>query len=253
MLDASIRAMTARLAFLLSGYEPSVSLYGSVAFDDFRFGWSDIDILVLTNRPIEPALARSLVALRQDMVGETGNPYFRLFEGGMLSREAFFSGGKDTVVYWGTSGQRLKDAYALDSFAVAELLRHGRTLLGESVAPRLSYPAPQAFFADIARHCATIREHASVTGPSVASCGWLLDIARGLYTLRTGEVAAKTHAGEWALAENLAPEPDVLRRALSIRREPSRFASDPEALAFCAELGPHIQRFADVLEGELRL
>lgn len=52
------------------------------------------------------------------------------------------------------------------------------------------------------------------------SCGWLLDIAQGLYTLRTGTLIAKTSAGEWALAEWLCPDADALRHTLTLRRNP---------------------------------
>jgi len=57
--------------------------------------WSDIDIAVLTKREITGQQADALVGLRQVMLERfPGNPYFRLFEGGMLSLEAFLSGKK---------------------------------------------------------------------------------------------------------------------------------------------------------------
>ncbi|MDR2686394.1 MAG: nucleotidyltransferase domain-containing protein [Oscillospiraceae bacterium] len=253
-LDDSIQVMTARIQSILGGANPTVCLFGSAVLGDFRPGWSDIDIFVLTDRPIEKKQARKLAGLRQRLMKEyRGNPYFRLFEGGMLSKQAFFGGGKDTVVYWGTSGQRLADEYRLDSFAVAELLGCGAPLCGEDIRERLDYPMHEAFRADVLRTYNAIRRHGQTGKPKITACGWLLDIARGLYTLRTDKVIAKTAAGEWALAEGLAPEPDILRRALEIRREPLLYIDDPQAIAWCAALGEHNMAFADVLEQELML
>ena len=80
-------------------------MYGSSVLNDFRLGWSDLDILVLTSKQITEEQAKSLVGLRQAMlVDEPDNPYYRSFEGGMLTLDAFLSKKTDRVVYWGTSG-----------------------------------------------------------------------------------------------------------------------------------------------------
>jgi len=254
-LDGSIRIMTGRVQSILGGANPAIYLFGSVVLGDFRLGWSDIDILVLTDRPIKKTQARRLVKLRQKLTKEhRGNPYFRLFEGGMLNKRAFFGGGKGTVVYWGTSGQRLTDKFRLDSFAIAELLDCGVLLCGEDVRDRLAYPTHEQFRNDITRSYNTIRQHGRNTNATKGTqCGWLLDIARGLYTLRTDKVIAKTAAGEWAVAEGLAPDPDILRRAVEIRKNPLKYIDDPQATAWCAALGEHNMAFADVLEQELSI
>lgn len=49
------------------------------------------------------------------LVDELDNPYYRSFEGGMLTLDAFLSKKTDRVVYWGTSGERITDRYAFDS------------------------------------------------------------------------------------------------------------------------------------------
>lgn len=79
----------------------------------------------------------------------------------------------------------------------------------------------------------------------------MLDIARGLYTLRTGRILSKTAAGEWALREGLAPDPSVLERVLAIRKEPLLYRDDPGTLDFIATLGPAVAAFAAVLETAL--
>ena len=89
------------------------------------------------------------------------------------------------------------------------------------------------------------------TDGTLYSCGWLLDIARGIYTLRTGEVIAKTKAGEWALQQGLCPVEKELERALQVRRSPLLYRDQPEVKRWLCTLGPAVQRFADVLEKEI--
>ena len=89
------------------------------------------------------------------------------------------------------------------------------------------------------------------TDETLYSCGWLLDIARGIYTLRTGEVIAKTKAGEWALQQGICPVEKELERALQVRRSPLLYRDQPEVKRWLCTLGPAVQRFADVLEKEI--
>jgi len=58
----------------------------------------------------------------------------------------------------------------------------------------------------VERHYGAIRKHAVTTDESLYAAGRLLDIARCLYTLRTGKVIARTQAGRWALEQGLAPD-----------------------------------------------
>lgn len=51
MMD-SIHRMTNEIAGALEGSLYCIWLYGSVVFGDFRMGWSDIDFVALTDRPI---------------------------------------------------------------------------------------------------------------------------------------------------------------------------------------------------------
>lgn len=99
MLHQAIRTMTERLITILAPQQPSIYLYGSVPLADFRPGWSDIDLLVLTETPITETQAKTLVDLRQTMLAvEPDNPYYRSFEGGMLTKHAFCTGEPDKVI-----------------------------------------------------------------------------------------------------------------------------------------------------------
>ena len=81
--QSAIDKMVRNISGILSGCEPSIYLHGSSVLNDFRLGWSDIDILVLAGSAISEEQARKLVGLRQDMLeNEPGNPYYRSFEAG---------------------------------------------------------------------------------------------------------------------------------------------------------------------------
>ncbi|MDD4496467.1 MAG: DUF4111 domain-containing protein, partial [Eubacteriales bacterium] len=212
-LEKSTQIITDEIAAILDENLLSIYLYGSVVLDDFCLGWSDIDILVLTHQEISENHADTLVGLRQNLLEKyPGNLYFRSFEGGMLSLDALLNDTKDRTVYWGTSGQRITDGYKMDSFGMAELLDKGVLLHGNDIREKMIYPSYAQMRDYIAWHVQGARKYGVVVG-------WLLDIARGIYTLRTGKVIAKTAAGEWALENNLCPDADALQRAIQCRKE----------------------------------
>ena len=49
-MAASVEKMLQKIADAVNGSVHSAWLYGSVVMDDFQLGWSDIDILALTER-----------------------------------------------------------------------------------------------------------------------------------------------------------------------------------------------------------
>ena len=248
----SVNRMVCEISSILADVQPSIYLYGSSVLDDFKLGWSDIDILVLTDSQMSEGQAQSLVGLRQAMLAdEPGNLYYRSFEGGMLTLDAFLSGASDRVVYWGTSGERVTDRYVFDSFCMAELVESSVLLYGADIRNNLNYPAFKELYADVKHHYETIRQYAQSTGRSFYTFGWLLDIARCIYTLRTGRIIAKTAAAEWALENNLCPDADAMQYALKVRRNPLKYKEDKLTFDYAETLAVPIQRFADVLEHEL--
>lgn len=252
-LRKTIELITRRIVDILNPCDPSIYLYGSIALGDFKLGWSDIDILVLTREPISEEQANQLVHLRQTMLSEEpGNPYYRSFEGGMLSLNAFLLREQDRVVYWGTSGERITVRYYFDSFSMCELLDSGILLYGDDVRDRMIRPDYSALTADVRRHYETIRQYARKTGRELYSFGWLFDISRCIYTLRTGKIIAKTAAGEWALQEHICPCADALAKAVDVRKDPIIYKNDKRTFDYAEKLGNSIQRYADLLEQELR-
>ncbi len=251
-LQFSIDTMVASIATILNDCTPTVYLYGSVATGDFRLGWSDIDILVLTQKMMSENAVEKLLYLRQSLLErEPDNLYYRSFEGAVMTLSAFENGTRDRIVYWGTSGERITDKYSFNSFSMTELLSHGELLYGDDVRSRFKRPSYDELCKDVENHYNTICKYAVQTGRSLYSFGWLFDIARGIYTLRSGDVIAKTEAARWVLENGLCPVPETLRTALSVRTDPLRYKNDPATLDLSETLGDEIQCFADVLEQEL--
>ena len=69
----------------------TVYLTGSAAMDDYREGWSDLDLLILTPDGLTEDAAEALLHLRQRMTeAEPGNSFYRKIEGGAVPADAFF-------------------------------------------------------------------------------------------------------------------------------------------------------------------
>ncbi len=72
-MNTAINNMVNKIVSITRDLKPSIYLYGSVVLDDFKLGWSDIDILVLTRESITEPQANELVGLRGSMLA--GEPH----------------------------------------------------------------------------------------------------------------------------------------------------------------------------------
>lgn len=251
-MNRSIDVMAKNISAILGDKIVCIYLYGSVVMDDFKLGWSDIDILCLTKEEISDYEAEQLVDLRQKLLNkEEANPYFRSFEGAIVSIDEFKKNQYSKVVYWGTSGQRITDKFYFDVFSLYELIKYGQLILGNDIRNELVLPTNEELRDGVQQHYKTIRKYAVETGESLYSCGWLLDIARCIYTLRYHDIISKTKAGEWALKKNLCPEADQLCYTLQIRNKPLEYKEQLDVKEWLSSLGISVQLFADVLEREL--
>lgn len=251
-MNGAIRRMAREIADILGPQTHSVWLYGSVTLNDFQLGWSDIDCIAFSRSPITQAQADSLLTLRQRLSALfAGVPYYHLFEGIIVDLPAYREQRGSRCVYWGTSGQRVMERCPPDPFARYELARYGQCILGDCDRGIFAPPDRQELTAAVRRHDEAIRRCAVQTDERLYSCGWLLDIARCIYTLRTGQVISKTQAGEWALNAHIFADEAPLEKALMIRRDPLRYLERPDTRLWLSSLGPTVQRYADRLEAEL--
>ena len=247
----AVSMMANEIVRIMAGDVYGIWLYGSAVMDDFRPGWSDIDFVALTNGPVSEDQAEQLVTLRQTMLEkEPGNPYYRSFEGVIANLDEYRGKTFRRLVYWGTSGQRVTDRYEPDTFSAFELAKYGKPVYGGNpwILPA---PGREELIRAVRAHYESIRKYAVQTNESLYSCGWLLDIARCIYTLRSGDVISKTRAGAWALEEHLFPEEEPLRKTLEIRRDPQAFKDREDVRQWLKSLGSAVQRYADILEHEL--
>ena len=248
----SIGRMTKEIVSALDGNIHSIWLYGSVVQADFRLGWSDIDMLVLTGKQITDGQAQKLVNLRQVLAADApGNPYYPLFEGVIAQLDEYLSGTFGQLVYWGTTGQRITDRYKPDPFSQYELARNGRSVYGSDDRSIFTLPGREMLIDAIRVHYETIRKYAQQTDERLYSCGWLLDICRCIYTLRNNDVISKTRAGIWALQEHIFPDEDPLKKTIEIRKEPMAYKNREDIRQWLKGLGPVVQKYADALELEL--
>lgn len=253
-LDYAINEMVTNIKNILKDNLMSIYVYGSYVLNDFKNGWSDIDLLVLTRNQIEKIESEKLLNLRQTLKDKfPNNPYFKCFEGAMLPYSSFLNQTNTTVVYWGTKASKIKDTYSLDSFSMKELLENGKLIFGEETRNNLAMPSFQNLKDDIIHHYKTIRDVAVKTGRNFYSFGWLLDISRCLYTLKTGNIISKTNAGEWAIKNNLCPKQSIkaLKVAIKVRKSPLKYKTKQKIFDYAETLGPQVQEYANVLQKEL--
>ena len=247
----SINTMTKKIVSVLNGDVHSIWLYGSIVQDDFRLGWSDIDILVLTGKQITDNQAQELVQLRQLLAADApGNPYYPLFEGVIANLDEYLSGTFSLLVYWGTTGQRITDRCKPDPFSQYELARNGKSVYGSDDRSIFTVPDRVTLIEAVRGHYETIRKYAQQTDERLYSCGWLLDICRCIYTLRNNDVISKTQAGIWALQEHIFPDEEPLKKAIEIRKEPIANKDRKDIQQWLKGLGSVVQQYADVLELE---
>ena len=251
MLHAVTRMMD-EIASIMDGHVYGAWLYGSTVLNDFQLGWSDIDFVVLVSKFISDGQAQQLLMLRQDMLKtEPGNLYYRSFEGVIATLNEYRCQSFQRLIYWGTSGQRITDRYTPDVFSLFELAKYSKPIYGNK-AWILPAPGKEELAAAVRRHYEAIRKYAVQTSDCLYSCGWLLDIARCIYTLRYNDVISKTQAGIWALKEHLFPDEEALEKTIEIRQHPSAFKDGEEIRLWLSGLGPVVQNYADVLEHELQ-
>ena len=251
-LRLAINTMAVSIYNILESVQPSIYLYGSVTAEDFRPGWSDIDLLVLTQEPITETQADLLLTLRQQLAQrDPDTPYYRAFEGGMLDLGSFLTNESTRVVYWGTTGERIKERHDFSAFDRASLLQNGQLLLGKDVRRHFEMPEYPEIATAVISHAVSIRQHGK-GARSLYAYGWLLDIARCMYTLVNGRLTTKTTAAQWALDEHLCPCPAELSMALTVRRQPE-LIRDESVLAYAEGLTEAIQSFLNLLEKALGL
>ncbi len=249
----AINTMAVSIARILAEEKPSIYLYGSVTADDFCPGWSDIDLLVLTETPIPAEKAEILVHLRQTLLlRDPDTPQYRLFEGGMLDLRSFLSGEETRAVYWGTTGEGIKTTHDFSPFDRQSLLQTGQLLLGRDVRRHIDMPSPEELDEAAWQAIDAIYRHGRGSRDKYAF-GWLLDLSRAYHQLILHRPATKSQAARWMLDFGACPCPSELAMALTVRRQPEMM-DDPAMQDYAEGLSPAIGQYlllARVLRADL--
>lgn len=253
-MDDAINRVVSEIAEILSEQVHSFWLYGSVVLNDFRLGWSDIDFVAFTKKPITEEQAKQLLMLRQTLKSASpDNSFYSCFEGALVCLQEYQTNSYTKIVYWGTTGQRIIDFYEIDVFSRYNLAKYGKNVYGKADRGIFVAPSKEELVTAVQNHYTSIRKYAIRTNESIYSCGWLLDIARCIYTLRYYDIISKTQAGQWALDEHIFPDEEPLRRVLKIRSQPLEYKNNEEIKKWLSNLGSTVQQYADVLGAELSI
>jgi predicted nucleotidyltransferase len=211
-VTALLEALLAELRRILKHNLLGVYLRGSLATGDFNAETSDLDVLAVTELPVNDAEFAALADLHARLA--TAHPWGRRLEMAYIDRAAlrrFTPNQRHVTLYQGETLQRALHGsnWLLERWTVRE---HGVTLLG---------PAPQTLIDPIppAEVRAAVRDRLPdwddwANHPDDPD--WLLlprshkayvveSMCRALCTLATGELPSKQQAVAWGM-ENL-PEP----------------------------------------------
>nr|WP_218851870.1 nucleotidyltransferase domain-containing protein [Nocardioides panaciterrulae] len=193
------------------GWVTDLFVGGSAATGDYRAGVSDLDLVALTDRPMDRHHRSAIAAIHADLDAsaaagaDLGCAYVEI---SALSEPA------TRHPTW-THGELVERT--VSGIVRAELVRHGFAVLGrqpQSVLPPLSNDdVRRAAQAELSGYWATAARHPWWwLNPSIADLG-LTSMARGRHALATGNLITKSAAIDSARA------PEWLRADLRARRE----------------------------------
>jgi streptomycin 3"-adenylyltransferase len=230
----------------------AVYLHGSLANGDFRAGSSDIDLLVLTDKPL---LRDTKLGLAQTLLERSGKP--SPLELSVLAREDFTPWRHPAPYQFHYSEQwraRLTDDSASTGWLVwpdgeagtdrdlaahiAMARAHGVALIGPPCAELLP-DVPRADLLDALLYDAENAERDVLRDPVYV----ILNLCRGLRCARDGALLGKEAGGAWALTALPEAHAAVVARALATRRG-AQPAEEWDAAA--------LRRFAREMTAELR-
>lgn len=226
MIDvpSAVTQLTDRLAEL--GWVLDLFVAGSLATGDYVEGVSDIDLVALTDGPVDERQRACLTDLHQALDRGTA----RGLDLGCVYVDVNKLADGDALHPTWTHGYLVHRS--LSGVTRAELVRHGFAVLGRppvSVLPDMTDDdVRRAARAELCGYWAwASRRPLMWLNPVIADLG-LTSMARGRYTLETGRLLTKTQAIEQAHA------PAWLRQHLGARRRGERLTSPRARTAFIA-------------------
>jgi Nucleotidyltransferase domain len=211
----AVAELADRLAVL--GWVADLLVAGSLATGDYIPGVSDLDLVAVTESPVGPARQEVLARLHRELDGGTAQGLdlgCMYVDTGRLAD----AGARHPVWTHGYLAHRV-----LSGVTRAELVRHGFAVMGRppsAVLPDMTDDdVRDAARAELCGYWArAARRPLMWLHPVIADLG-LTSMARGRYTLETGQLLTKTQALERVRA------PAWLREQLRARRHGEQVAS----------------------------
>ncbi len=207
LVRAYLAAADARLPGLLTG----VYGYGSLVLDDWRAGVSDVDLLVLTSRELDPADLASLAEVHSSL--PQAPPLEAIYLPSSSMSRSPLPDEAGLAPYWLDGEMHPAGEFGpLNPVVWLQVTRHGRSFRGGALAAVPDLDRVRAYNLDNLRaywqasFAARIPLRFEGVDPAAefdaTMAGWIvLGPPRLHYTLATGDVTSKSGAGRYLAAE----------------------------------------------------
>ncbi|MCM1043517.1 MAG: hypothetical protein NC350_04855 [Corallococcus sp.] len=179
-------------------------LCGSVMYDDYREGQSNVDLLFLSEYPLSREQAVKLANLSERLAEEKQDALYRRFDGAVLSAEAFAEGHATTVAHLGAKCVKT-ELYAFNAVQMLGLLGSAKHLCGKDIRPQLTRPTRKDLTDCLQGEVAMLK------GLKVYALNDAFTVARGLYICKCFEMCGKTDAMLWSYEQNFVSEKFAMR------------------------------------------
>lgn len=192
-LPRVIRVFAERLRSILGDDLLAVYLGGSFSTGDFVRGASDYDLLVVIAQELTPTQRGRIAALHEELGRSEAEGH--LLEGDYVSVGVLVPEGTSRPAPW-FRGSSLREAeHMLSADNIANMRRDGVAVLGPPPASLLPDAGPELVRAAVR---AMLAEEPDAS-TELAASRELLDVARSLSALETGEPTSRAAGLRWAL------------------------------------------------------
>lgn len=249
-LNSTVEDLLSRLNALFSEHLLSVIVHGSVVFDDFVPGYSDLDFVAIVDHDLSDGACHALVDARKTLRIEARGLLSGALEGAFLPRRMLDPTVKGRGFWWGTTRERPMEVNHLGWFVHEVIRQAGVVAYGQDLRNEFPAPTRDALLAEMRDFLVNARRY--YESPRAWMDG-LFTVARMLVWLQEGRLSSKTGAADWAVEgakgawkadmgwlRDLRLHPEVLAEAFS------RNGLNRLRLAFlsaCDELEDALARF----------
>ncbi len=215
-IGETLAAFGAGVCAALGANGVALYVFGSLCMGDFNPASSDIDFLGVVEQPLSPEELAALTHMHHQLAQRFA--WGSRLEGGYAVRATLRPWGIAGEVAAIEPGQALQPPSASDYSAdnMLAIRQHGRTLWGSP--PELVLPPVNTatLVAGLREYLAELLACDPAGSPAPEIADWVLNVARCLFGIHTGELSTKPQAAQWLGGQAPALQP-VLAAALVAR------------------------------------